>query len=105
MKDIIVITALTIITILMVVPASAHADSWQERMLFEPTASQLELEQQRQRVMIYQGLTDVQVARAMDEQFGRIEHMMFGGTVITDDLGEPKLDLETGEALTEDDGC
>ena len=81
------------------------ADSWQERMLFEPTSSQLELEQNRDRVMIYHGLTDVQVARAMDQQFQRIQNMMFTGTVITDEQGEAVIDQDTGEPQVEDDGC
>jgi hypothetical protein len=81
------------------------ADTWQEKVLFNPTPAQIELEEQRHRVMIYEGLTDVQVAKAMEQQFDRIEHMMFTGTVETDGHGNAVIDPETGQAMTEDDGC
>jgi hypothetical protein len=86
-------------------PASASADSWQENLLFSPTPAQLEVEQSRNRIMIYHGLKDVQVAEAMDQHFDRIEHMMFTGTVVTDGQGEALIDEKTGEARVEDDGC
>lgn len=80
------------------------ADDWQEKMLYAPPPSQIELEK-RGRIMIYDGLTDAQVARAMDTQFDRIESMMFVGTVVTDTRGEALRDAGTGEVLVEDDGC
>jgi len=80
-------------------------DSWQEQMLFAPTLAQLELEQSRDRIMIYHGLTDALVARAMDQQFERIQHMMFTGTVVTDEQGEAVMDPATGKPQVEDDGC
>jgi hypothetical protein len=60
------------------------------------------------RVMIYDGMTDQEVARAFDEQFDRLEYMMFTRTVVTDDSGRPRKDPSTGELVTEsgyDDGC
>jgi hypothetical protein len=80
------------------------ADSWQERMLFKPSVSQLELEK-RGRVMIYDGMTRTQVARAMDSQFDRIESMMFVRTIATDSKGEILRNEETGDVVVEDDGC
>ncbi len=74
-------------------------------MLFNPTPAQLDVEQSRDRIMIYHGLKDVQIAEVMEQQFDRIEHMMFTGTVVTDDHGEPVIDAETGEEKVEDDGC
>ena len=84
-------------------PAQAQ-DSWQEKMLFNPSASQLELEK-RGRVMIYDGLKDTQVTEAMDTQFDRIQSMMFVRTVATDPEGEILRDKETGDVVVEDDGC
>ena len=106
MKDTIVIPILMIITAILSRPVTVSAaDSWQEKMLFNPTPAKLEMEQTRSRIMIYHGLKDVQVNSAMDHQFDRIEHMMFTGTVVTDSRGETLIDEETGEATVEDDGC
>ena len=77
---------------------------WQEQMLFEPSPQQLEPEA-RGRVMIYNGLKDIRIEEALDQQFDRIEHMMFTGTIITDENGTPRKDAVTGEVLVEDDGC
>lgn len=78
--------------------------SWQERMPFEPNPHQLELEA-RGWVMIYRGLTDSQVEEAPGRQFERIEHMMFTGTIITDETGSAVEDGHRGEVVVEDDGC
>jgi len=99
------ICTLTLATLLSGPAAVTAADRWQERMLFEPSVAQLELEQGRDRVMIYHGLTDGQVAQAMDRQFDRIEHMMFTGTVVTDAQGEAETDPGSGSVVVEDDGC
>jgi hypothetical protein len=79
-------------------------DSWQEKMLFNPTTSQLEREK-RGRVMIYDGLKDTQVTQAMDTQFHRIQSMMFIRTAATDSEVEILRDKETGDTVAEDDGC
>ena len=71
--------------------------------LFHPTANTLEAEQQG-RVHTYSGLYDTDVERAMDEQFDRIDAMVFVRTVVTAN-NEPVVDDETGELLTEDDDC
>lgn len=80
------------------------AGSWQQKQLFEPDQTQLKRES-RGRVTIYSGFTDVQVAQAMDQQFDRVEHMMFVGTVVTASDGQPRTDERSGEVQTEDDGC
>ena len=106
MKNTTITTALLALALLLFRPSNADAaDNWQERMLFEPTPAQLQVEKSRDRIMIYAGLKDVQVAQAMEEQFDRIEHMMFVGTVVTDSRGESVVDPDTGEVKVEDDGC
>jgi hypothetical protein len=74
------------------------------RRLFEPTKSELE-EEAEGRVYIYDGLHDKDVERAMEEEFDRIDGMMFIREKKTDDKGEVLKDPETGEDLVEDDGC
>ena len=48
------------------------------------------------RVMIYDGLTSKTISKAMDEQFNRIENMMFVRIIHEQD---------NGEYYVEDDGC
>jgi hypothetical protein len=71
------------------------ADSFQQKVLFNPTQGQLRAEA-RGRVMIYDGLDNPVVERALDEQFDRIEHMMFVRTRTT---------LPDGEVSYDDEGC
>ncbi len=84
--------------------AQATSDHWQVRMLHQPSDIQLALET-KGRVFIYDGLTDVEVGRAVDEQFERMGSMMFVRTVLTDASGQAQTNSETGEVLVEDDGC
>jgi hypothetical protein len=87
-----------ILTGVLLVPFSTTAGAesdFQHRVLFSPTNSQLKAET-RGRVMIYDGLDNAEVERAFDEQFDRIENMMFVRTRST----EPD-----GEFSYEDDGC
>jgi hypothetical protein len=94
--------------------ASASAESapdidekyrnWQIKRLLSPDENQLKLERQG-RVYIYDGLRDRDIHRALNEQFDRVESMMFIGTVITDEKGKPKKDIGTGLILTEPDDC
>ena len=87
---------------------SALADdpqqSWQLSLLFNPGDHQHEMERSG-RVFIYDGLRDTVIEKALDEQYDRIEGMMFVNTVVTDDDGVPLTDPETGEVLVENDGC
>ena len=78
--------------------------SWQMTRLFAPGAAAL-AQEARGTVVIYEGIRDVDVERAMDEQFERLEHMMFVGTVVTGEGGEPLRDAKTGKVKTEDDDC
>jgi hypothetical protein len=83
---------------------AADVSEFEKRRLFSPTAGELRAEASG-RIYIYDGLRDVDIARAMDEAYERIEHMMFIRTRITDDAGEIARDPETGTALVEDDDC
>lgn len=78
--------------------------SWQMKRLFQPTRADLKSEA-RGRVMIYDGVTDKTVERALREQFHRVDSMMFTRTVVTDEDGAPRRDPDSGAVLHEDDGC
>ena len=69
---------------------------WQLGLLLNPSVHQLDLER-KGRVVIYDGLRSADIDRALEQQFDRIDSMMFIGTVVTDP--------ETGEVMVEDDGC
>ena len=70
-------------------------DSFQYKALFSPSNAQQRAEA-RGHIMIYDGLDNAVVERAMDEQFDRVEHMMFVRTRNTKPDGEVSYD---------DDGC
>ena len=79
-------------------------NGWQLSLLFDPSPAQQRVEK-RGRVMIYNGLRSSDIDRALEEQFDRIDSMMFVNTVITDKQGKLVTDPNTGEVMTEDDGC
>lgn len=66
-------------------------DSYQERVLFSPSPEILQAEAGG-RIMIYDGLRNETVEKALDHQFGRIENMMFVRTVYVHEDGEPEVD-------------
>jgi hypothetical protein len=74
------------------------------RRLFDPSASEVQAEHSG-RIYIYEGLRDTDVVRAMEEEFDRIESMMFIREQITDEDGKVKEDPETGTPVYQDDGC
>ncbi len=90
-------TALIITTIAALsAVTSVHAeDSYQQRVLFNPSENQLDAES-RGHIMIYDGMQLSEVNRAMDEHYDRIENMMFVRTVIP---------IEFGDDEVEEDGC
>jgi len=77
--------------------AAGANDDFQYNTLFNPTRARLNAEA-RGPVMIHDALDERVVDRALDEQFDRIEHMMFIRTRQT-----PTDDEDV--AVVEDDGC
>ena len=71
------------------------ADSFYHKTLFEPSDSMLKAES-RGRIMIYDSMDSETVDRAMDEQFDRIDSMMFVRTHYIEASGDNYVD---------DDGC
>jgi len=70
---------------------SIASQDWQERRLLAPSEPQLSSEQ-RGRVVIYDGLDERLVDRALDTQFARMESMMFVGVRHTDPDGDEWAD-------------
>jgi hypothetical protein len=77
---------------------------WQLRRLMHPSSHELQ-EEQSAKVYIYDGLTDREVDQALDNNFQRIESMMFVGTVKTDKQGQQLINTETGQPIQESGGC
>ncbi len=73
--------------------ASAYADP-QLRRLFQPSEREREREQQGQ-VFIYDGLDGRNIDRAMNDQFARVDSMMFVRTRVENEDGEEEV-LEDG---------
>jgi hypothetical protein len=74
------LNGLLLVSVLVSVPVVAGADDiFQMNALFNPSQA-LQKAEARGRVMIYDGLDEADVERALDEQFERIEHMMFTRT-------------------------
>jgi len=86
------------------IAAAADVSDIELRRLFEPTQAELTSEANG-RIYIYDGLRDVDVQRALDEEFERVQSMMFIRTIKTDHSGKVTRDADTGEVAYEDDGC
>ncbi|MGA7950173.1 MAG: hypothetical protein WCA45_08470 [Thiobacillaceae bacterium] len=84
--------------------ADKNLHDWQVRRLMQPTTQERRGEQSG-KVYIYDGLTDKEVDRALDQHFDRMEAMMFVGTVKTDSQEQPLKDDETGQVMQESGGC
>lgn len=74
---------------------ATSATDWQLKLLLHPSAQQIKVET-KGRVVIYDGLKSSDVDKAMDQQFNRIEHMMFIRT---------KSPAPEGGYVADDDGC
>ena len=80
---------------------------WQLQMLLAPTPQQIALEQQKSRVFIYSRVKEPDLDRAMDEQFGRVEHMMFINTLVPEPESKAEAMQPAGKTTwgEQDDGC
>lgn len=76
----------------------------EKRRLFSPVPAERSAEARGQ-IYIYDGLRDLDIDRAMDQEFARIENLMFIRTKKTDQTGEVLKSPETGADIVEDDGC
>ena len=83
-----------LLSALVAAPLSVGAeDSYQKRVLFSPS-SEILLAEARGRIMIYDGLTNETVEKALDEQFERIGNMMFIRTLYAQENGEYEVEDE-----------
>lgn len=76
----------------------------EKRRLFSPTPAERAADARGQ-IYIYDGLRDLDINHAMDQEFDRIENLMFIRTKKTDQTGETLKSPETGADIVEDDGC
>ena len=87
-----VVTNILAASLLALSATSAFAEnSFYEKTLFTPSDSMLKAES-RGRIMIYDGMDNETVNRAMDEQFDRIDNMMFTRIHYVQDDGEEYVD-------------
>ena len=91
----VLLPAATLFVSSAMISAVQASEDYYQKLLFEPSDAVLDAETQG-RVTIYDGMRYTTVMRAMDEQFERIDSMMFVGTVI---------EQEDGELAIEEDGC
>jgi hypothetical protein len=82
---------------------SVQLDDWQLRRLLQPTAAELQREGFGE-IVIYDGLTDQQVEAALSAYPERMRSMMFVGTIMTDEQGQPLMD-PVGGFVQQDEGC
>lgn len=83
---------------------AADVSEIERRRLFEPTPGELRAEAAG-RIYIYEGLRDTDVERALEEEFKRVESMMFIRVKPTDEGGNPVKDPKTGAEYVQNDGC
>ena len=92
---------------LVLVAPLAHAKDLRDielRRLFEPTPSELRAERAG-RIYIYEGLKEDDIVRAMQEQFDRVNSMMFIRVQPTPVARDPGQGGESTQVSYQDDGC
>lgn len=85
-------------------PSQNKIHNWQMKQIQQPSLSLLEREAHGF-VNIYDGFTDTQVNKIMDQKFERIDNMMFIRVKHTDSRGDVLTDPASGVAIVDDDGC
>lgn len=71
-------------------------EDWQLNLALDPPDYILQIEEEKDRVWILQGLYDTEIDRVLDKQFERIDHLMFIGT---------RHQAPSGETWVSDEGC
>ena len=74
------------------------------RRLFEPTPAEVRAEQQG-RIYIYEGLKEEDIARALREQFRRVDSMMFIRVQPTPVAPTPGQGGDATPVYSQNDGC
>jgi hypothetical protein len=87
------LVSLAFAALLTTVSSAQAYDSYQLKVLFTPTKSDIEAEA-KGRVMIYDGLKNETVEEALNAQFGRIDRMMFVRTQFIQENGEYETEEE-----------
>ena len=89
------------------VAGESPSRDWQMEMLFSPTPQQIEMEQRKSKVFIYSQVKQPELDRALDAQFGRIEHMMFINTLVQKPQPKTNATNPTAQSawVEQDDGC
>lgn len=92
-------------TLIMFIPLVVFANEdemYEMKKLFEPSDQQL-IAEANGSIIIYDGIPDSEVDRAMDEHFNRIDNMMFT-RIKYNNVND--IDSEVNEILTiDDDDC
>lgn len=79
-------------------------EEWQLDLIYYPSDAMLEREA-KGFVFIYDGLSEAEVEKILDDRYDRIEYMMFTRVKKIDTSGDPLIDPETGDEILVDDGC
>jgi hypothetical protein len=98
------IVASSLIAVTVTAAAASDIRDIQMRRLFEPTPAE-RAQERNGRIYIYESLTQDDIEHAMDAEFDRVESMMFIRVPKTDESGKVMRDQDSGEVITEDDGC
>ena len=96
-----------LLSVLLVAAGTPSADELRDielRRLLQPTPTELRAERSG-RVYIYDGLRDMDIERALDLEFDRVDSMMFIRVKITQSPEKAKKEFDTGVAYVQDDGC